>query len=171
MWLWACHCWFRGKHEAVAHVFWWRERPPDDRVCGASSLFVFPSTHHGPANYICDATAVSKCFRHLRAGHDIVSRGNQDLWTAIQGASAQRDITVQWIASHEENTMHCVDATTAWFIGLDTLADLVDLEAPSEHEVCESGNSLTCCRSGQKAPRRLLSSAGCNRPVLSDTAV
>ena len=56
-------------------------------------------------------------------GHDIVSRGNQDLWRAIQEALAQRDITVQWIASHEENTMHSVDATTAWSIGLNTLAD------------------------------------------------
>ena len=55
----------------------------------------------GPAAYICDATAVSKGFRRLRAGHDIVSRGNQDLWTAIQEASAQRDVTVQWIASHD----------------------------------------------------------------------
>ena len=200
-------------HDAVAHVLRWRERPPDGPACGASSFFVFPSTRHGPATCTCDATAVSKGFRRLRAGHDIFSRGNQDLWTAIQEASAQRDITVQWIASHEENTMDSVVATTAWFIGLSTLAEgvaegaadmcdypdtvpaltswvegkswairhraalttldaiekdpiaqvppprrvkptLVDLKAASEHEVCESGNSVTCCRCGQRAPRR-----------------
>ena len=49
--------------------------------------------HQGPATYICDAAAVSKGFRRLRTGHDVVSRGIQDLSTAIQEASAQRDIT------------------------------------------------------------------------------
>ena len=149
----------------------------------------------------------------MQATTNIVSRGNQDLWTAIQEASAQRDVAVQWIASHEENIMHSVDATMACFIGLNTLADgvaevaadmcdypdtvpaltswvegkswairhraalatldaiekdpiarvppprrvkptLVDLKAASEHEVFECGNSLTCCRCGQRAPRR-----------------
>ena len=31
---------------------------------------------------------------------------------------------------------------------------LVDLKAASEHQICENGNSLTCCRCGQRAPRR-----------------
>ena len=82
-----------------------------------------------PVTYICDATADSKGFRRFRAGHNIVSRGNQDLWTAIQEASSQLDITVQWIASHEENTMYSVDATTAWFIGLNTLEDGAEVAA------------------------------------------
>ena len=78
------------------------------------------------ATYICDATAVSKGFRRLRASHNIVSRG-QDLWTPIQEASAQRAVKV---------------------------------ETP--------GHVAGAGRGPRDGP--LLSSAGCNRPVLSDTA-
>ena len=60
----------------------------------------------GPATYMCDATAVSKGFHRLRAGHDMVSSGNHDIWTAIRAAADQRDVQVHWIASHEEDTMH-----------------------------------------------------------------
>ena len=71
----------------------------------------------GPAT----ASVVSKGFRRPRAGHDMVSRGNHHIWAAIRAAADQRDIQVQWIASHEEDTMDGVDPTTAWYIGLNTL--------------------------------------------------
>ena len=104
----------------------------------------------GPATYICDATVVSKGFRRLRAGSDTFSRANQDLWTAIREASAQRDSEVHWVASHEENTMDCVDATTAWLIGLNTLARVAQVAA----EMCDFPDTVP------PSPRGLRARAG-----------
>ena len=59
---------------------------------GFQAFLCFLQRTAGPATNICDATAVSKGFRRLRAGHDMVSRGNHDIWTAIRAATDQRDI-------------------------------------------------------------------------------
>ena len=104
----ARHRQLAGQHNSTTRTFWRRQWPPDSPSRRASGLPVLLAACHGPAAYICDATVVSKGFRRLRAGHDMVSRGNHDTWTAIRAAADQRDtgspatrktLWTQWIPS------------------------------------------------------------------------
>ena len=52
----------------------------------------------------------------------------------IREAAKQRDVEIHWVACHEESKIDRVDATMAWFIGLDTLADGV---AEVAAEMCD----------------------------------
>ena len=88
----------------------------------------------GPATNICDAMGVAKGFQRRRQGRRWTPNSKQDLWSHIRNAAEQRDIEVHWVASHEESKIDQVDASKAWFIFLNTLADGV---AEAAAEFCE----------------------------------
>ena len=104
------------------------------RVRSSKPLCVFSAVRRVPATYICDAMAVAKGFQRLRQGQRWTPSSNQDLWSHVRNAAKQRDIEVHWVASHEESKIDQADASKAWFIGLNTLADGV---AEAAAEFCE----------------------------------
>ena len=129
------------------------KRSPDGPACGTSGLLVFPPAHQA-ATYICDAMAVSKGFCRLRQGQRCVSNTNQDLWSAIREAAKQRDVEVHCVASHEKTKIDRVDATTAWFIGLNTLADGVLEVAAEMCDFPETVPALTSWVEGKRIRHR-----------------
>ena len=73
-----------GQLDSETRVLRRPQRPLDSPSRRTPTLPALPATHHGPATCVCDATAVSKGFRRLRAGHDGVSRKNHDTSAAIR---------------------------------------------------------------------------------------
>ena len=107
------------------------------------AFLCFLQRTEGPATYICDAMAVSKGFQRLRQGQHWIPSTNQDLWSLFRNAARQRDIEVHWVASHEEDKIDQADASKAWFIGLNTLADGVAEAAAEFYEFPETVPALT----------------------------
>ena len=127
-------------------------RHASEHCAELQAFLCFLQRTKGAATYICDAMAVFKGFRRLRLGRRCVSNTNQDLWSSIGEAAKQRDIEVHWVASHEESKIDHVDATMAWFIGLNTLADAV---AETAAEFCEFPETVPALTSSRQAMPRL----------------
>ena len=108
-----------------------------------AAFLCFLQRTEGPATCICDAMAVSKGFRRLQQGQRWIPISTQDLWSHIRNAAKQRDIEVHWVASHEEGKIDQADASKAWFIGLNTLADGVAEAAAEFCELLETVPALT----------------------------
>ena len=118
------------------------------------AFLCFLERSEGPATYICDAMAVSKGIRRLRQGQRCVSSTIQDLWSAIREAAKERDVEVHWVASHGESKIDRVDATMAWFIGLNTLADGVAEVAAEMCDFPETVPALTSWVEGKSWANR-----------------